>query len=175
VPTQTDRIATTHNLTAMVALDTIHPLAKRITQLLNHGRRITIAHRHATYLNDPPKIHARLVVNGEPRIWDHNWGAGLNVPLTDGSDGPGFWFGIAAFPGGRYDTEAEVWKRYHASKAESDNPFERRRHMTEVRIVGGVEGFGPGRDDRIVIRHWNENGVCDETVIAFDNGNEEET
>lgn len=157
---RTNRITTDHDIVAMVALDTIQPLAERITRLLSHGRRIAIAHRHATYLNDAPEVHAGLTIARNPKLWDRDGSSGFHVALTGDSNSLVAGFGFSAYPGENCDTEDEVWRRYHG---------DRRRNMTEVRITGGTEGFGPGRSDRIMIRRWNENGVCDETVIAFDN------
>jgi hypothetical protein len=40
--------------------------------------------------------------------------------------------------------------------------------MTLVEIIGGRANDGPARDDRILIRAWNRDGICDERVIGFD-------
>lgn len=162
---RTTRITTDHDITAMVALDTIQPLAERITRILSHGRRIAIAHRRATYLNDAPEVHAGLTVARNPKLWDRDGGIGFHVALTGDSNSLVAGFGFSAYPGEQCDTEDEVWRRYRV---------ERRRNMTEVRIVGGIEGSGPQPTDRITIRIWNKDGVCGETVIAFDNSDVKE-
>lgn len=161
-----DRISTQRHVTAMAALDTVDLLAARVTQLLSHGRRMTMTRRY-TYVNDPPEVTTGLVLAGEPKLWRQDDAAGFDVRL-----GPNFLtgFGFAAYGNEGSAAEAEEWARYHAGKPESDNFFERRRNMTLVEITGGLAGDGPARDDLIIIRPWNRDGVCDERVIAFDTG-----
>lgn len=161
-----ERIRTQRHITAMAALDTVELLADRVRQLLSHGRRMAMSRRY-TWVNQPPEVHAGLVVAGEPKLWRQHDGVGFHVPL-----GPELLasFGFAAYGHEGSATQAEAWKRYHAGKAEADSFFDRRRDMTYVEIVGGLPGDGPARDDLIVIRPWNRDGVCDERVIAFDTG-----
>lgn len=161
-----DRIRAQRHVTAMAALDTVDLLAERVQQLLSHGRRMTMTRRY-TYVNDPPEVIAGLTVRGEPKLWRQDDGAGFDVRL-----GPDMLagFGFIAHGHDGSATEAEAWKRYHAAKAESSNFSERRRDMTLVEITGGMAGDGPARDDLIVIRAWNRDGVADERVIAFDTG-----
>ncbi len=159
-----DRIRTMRHVTAMVAVDTIDLLAERITNLLAHGRHITIARRY-TYVDSPPDLYVGLTVDGEPALRHHSrpLGASFGVHLKPGIRG----FGFSAY---RDDarTEADAWKAYHAAEGLSDDPFRRRRDMTYVEINGGLPGDGPARDDQLTIRFWNEHGVCDEQVIGFD-------
>lgn len=157
-----DRIRNQRHVTAMVALDNVDALADRVVNLLGHGRRMTLARRY-TYVDSAPEVTAGLTVDGEPRRWSGN-GQGLEVRLAPGLLSG---FGFAAYPG-EADTEAEVWRRFHAAESMSDDPFKRRRDMTYVEVNGGLPGDGPGRDDSLVIRAWNGDGVCSETVVAFD-------
>jgi len=159
-----DRLRTRREATAMVALDTIDVLAERVTNLLAHGRRMTLARRY-TYVDSPPNVTTGLILDGEPRAWKQEGGAGFGVHLKPGLLN-GFGFSCYAHDGNA--TEKEAFARYHAGKSMSDDPFARRRDMTEVRIVGGLPGDGPARDDEVVIRHWKADGVCDERVVAFD-------
>ena len=158
------RIRTQRHVTAMAALDTVELLAERATNLLSHNRRITMTQRY-TWVEQPPEVKTGLHVEGEPHLWRQDDGIGFGVRL-----GPdllaGFGFAAYAYEGNA--TEAEAWKRFHAAKAESDRFSERRRNMTEVTICGGMPGDSPARDDLIVVRAWNDDGVCDERVIAFD-------
>ncbi|MEU3452222.1 hypothetical protein ABZ671_01065 [Micromonospora sp. NPDC006766] len=162
----TDRILRERHLHAMVALDTIDPIAERVRNLLSHGRRITLTDR-LTYVDSPPKVAAGLTVH---RIdpWSSDRGKGLVVRLKPGNmllTG----FGFAAHAG-ENDTERDERRRFHAGKSIADRWDERRRDMTAVTITGGLPGDGPARDDQLVIRAWNRDGVCTENVIAFDYG-----
>lgn len=161
-----ERIRRQRHVTAMAALDTVELLAERVQQLLSHGRRIAMTRRY-TWVNNPPEVYAGLLLAGEPKLWHQSDGVGFHVPL-----GPGLManFGFDAWGYEGSATEADAWVRYHAGKAEAESFFDRRRDMTYVEIVGGLPGDGPARDDLIVIRPWNRDGVCDERVIVFDTG-----
>jgi hypothetical protein len=98
-----------------------------------------------------------------------------NLVINRLGKGPGVWIACNTFGFGfdiddRYgdQTEADVWKRYHAGQHEADAFDDRRKCMTEVSLTGGREHDDPRRDDSIVIRRYNSDGVCSEIVIAFD-------
>jgi hypothetical protein len=165
-----DRIATQRHTDAMVALDTFDLITARIRKLLSWNRRISMTQRY-TYIDRPPELEVGLTLDAE----------GSNGGITVGGGTAGRFFGVALRPGittgfgfGAYasdgnGTEAEVWKRYHAAKGIAGSPFDRRRDMTLVTLNGGLDGDeGPARDDLIVVRAWNRDGVCDEKVIGFD-------
>ncbi|MER7166765.1 hypothetical protein ABT336_11975 [Micromonospora sp. NPDC000207] len=165
-----DRILAMRNVTCMAALDTMPHIAARIRNLLSHGRRITLTQRY-TYLDRPPEVTAGLTLDPDARsggihesIRDdhHHLGVTLRPGLMSG-------FGIAAYASDRNAVESEVWKRYHAAKDATDRWLKPRR-MTRVDITGGLSGDGPARDDKLVIRAFNDDAVCDEKVIAFDGG-----
>lgn len=162
--TTTARIRTQRDLHAIVALDNIDMLAERVTNLLRHGRRMTTVRRY-TYVDSPPEVTAGLTLDGEPNLWKADDSAGFGVHLNPGIMS-GFGFSCRAIDGGA--TEKEAWVRFHAAESQSTDWFKRRRDMTEVHITGGLAGDGPARDDQIVIRHWNGDGVCEEVVVAFD-------
>ncbi|MEU7978295.1 hypothetical protein AB0B63_07155 [Micromonospora sp. NPDC049081] len=155
----------------MAAVDTMPHIAARIRNLLTHGRRITVTQRY-TYVDRPPDVTAGLTLDTSAR----------NGGITEGVSGDGHHlgvylrpglmsgFGVSAYVSDGNRVEAEVWKRYHAAESTSSDPFKRRRNMTLVEITGGLPGDGPGRDDRLVVRHWNSDGVCDERVVVFDGG-----
>ncbi|HEY6117215.1 MAG TPA: hypothetical protein VI172_14785 [Candidatus Dormibacteraeota bacterium] len=167
----TARIRTDHYVDAMVALDNFELIEARVRRLLSHGRRISMTQRY-TYTQRAPELHAGLTVDIEAR----------NGGIVGGADSDGAWltvylrpglmagFGFSAYASDGNATEEEAWKRYHAKKAEADDPFERRRRMTEVSLTGGREDDEASRDDRIVVCAWNDDGVCDERVISFDSG-----
>ena len=149
-----DRIATDHYVQAAVAADTVGPLIERVTKLLSYGRRMALAERY-TWVNDPPSLYAGLTV-----VKLDTWAGGIDARLTPGIVGFGFSLDSEG------DTEEDAWKRYHAGKADSPLFAERRRNVTIVEITGGVHGPGPG--DQIIIRPWNDDGVCHEHVIVFE-------
>ncbi|MEV2239570.1 hypothetical protein [Micromonospora sp. NPDC049891] len=164
------RILAMRECSAMVALDTMPHLVTRIRNLLSHGRRITMTQRY-TYVDRPPEVTAGLTV--DTRAYDggisehrrddgHHFGVRLRP-------GAGSGFGLSAYACDGNRTEAEAWKRYHAGKDATD-VWAQRRNMTVVEIVGGLPGDGPARDDRLIVREWNDSGVCDERVIVFDGG-----
>lgn len=159
-----DRILTQRHCTAMAALDSMPHIATRVRNLLSHGRRITTTQRY-TYVDSPPDVTPGLTVD-RIRSWTDERGAGIEVTLK-----PGLLvgFGLSAYESDGNGTEAEAWKRYHAGKDATDH-WGKRRDMTEVTINGGLPGDGPARDDLLVIRYWNSDGVCNERVIAFDYG-----
>lgn len=165
-----DRIRTERYVTAMVALDNFDLITARVRQLLSHGRRMSMTQRY-TYIGHSPELTVGLTVDTEAR--------GGGIVEGGGSDGKHFGvylrpglltgFGFSAYVSDGNATEDEAWKRYHAG-AGPDDHWSRRRNMTCIELVGGMEGDGAARDDRIVISAWNEHGVCDEKVIGFDSG-----
>lgn len=151
-----DRIRTMRDVTALVALDTVELLAERVTNLLSHGRRMSLTHRY-TYTDHPPDVFAGLTLLEEPTLWRRDHGIGFDVRLQPGVLAG---FGFSAYCG-ESDTEADAWRRYHATN-------DKRRDVTLLGITGGMAGDGPARNDKLVIRRWNRDGVCIEQVIAFD-------
>ncbi len=152
-------LRTARFISAVVALDTVELLAERVTNLLSHGRRISITHRH-THTDAAPELKVGMVLTGPPELRHHtDGGIGLTVRLRPGlMEG----FGFAAYPG-EWDTEAQA-RQQGRDRLEPD----RWRNVTQVDIDGGLPGGGPARSDRLVIRRWNESGVCAEQVIGFD-------
>ena len=167
-----DRILSMRHVTAMAALDTMPHLTARVRNLLTHGRRMTVTQRY-TYVDQPPEVTAGLTLDTQARDGGiveganpgeyHHFGVHLRPGIMAG-------FGFSAYVNDGNATEAEAWKRYHAGKSMSDVWSDRRRDMTQVDITGGLPGDGPARDDLLVIRHWNRDGVCEERVVAFDYG-----
>lgn len=152
-----DRIRTQHHTSAMVAPDTLPLIADRIARLLPEGRRITIAHRYATYTGQPPKLYPNLIVD-RIRLENSLW-----IVCQ-----PDFGFGFDVDERGGDRCEADVWRRFHNGRHEADRFNERRRFMTEVTLTGGRDGDDLSSEDQIVIRRYNGDGVCDEKVIAFE-------
>lgn len=164
-----NRIRTDREVTAMVTLDTFDLITARVRNLLSWDRRISMTQRY-TYTGQAPELTVGLTLNKDApgggivesgNADSRHFGVYLRPGLLTG-------FGFAASAAAGHTFEAQVWERFHAHKAESPNFFERRRDMTRVRLVGGLEGDGPARDDLIVISDWNRDGVCSEMVISFD-------
>lgn len=157
-----NRIRTDHRCDALVAVDSFPLLAARMERLLPPGRRLSVAHRYATYTGHAPEVHGGLTV------------ALLRVNL----DTTSLWvecepestmgFGFSVRDVWLAATEDNAWKYYHAGQHEADAFFDRRRDLTHVHLVGGRDGDDLSREDRIVIRTYNRDGVCDERVIGFD-------
>jgi hypothetical protein len=160
-----DRILRERHITCMAALDTMPHIVTRVQNLLAHGRRITTTQRY-TYVDQPPEVTAGLTVDRVNPWTQKNGNTGIAVHLNPGLTAG---FGVGAYAG-ENDTEAGEWKKYHAAASISDDPFKRRRDMTRVTITGGLPDDGPARDDQLIIRAWNRDGVCQETVVAFDCG-----
>ncbi|WP_030487304.1 hypothetical protein [Micromonospora chokoriensis] len=165
----TDRILNQRHLDTMVALDTITLLAARVRKLLSYDRRISMTQRY-TYTTSAPELLVGCTLDTKAR----------NGGIVEGGDDTGRYFGVYLRPGlltgfgfSAYAsdgnaTEAEAWKRYHAGKDTTDH-WHKRRNMIRLTINGGMDGdSGPARDDLIVVRAWNEHGVCEERVIGFD-------
>ena len=142
----------------MVAVDTFDRLADRVERLLSHGRPMAMSRRY-TWTQEPPELYAGQTVRRTHR-WSSGDQGGLSVVLEPG---------IACFEFAYHGpaTSKHEWARFHAAKADSPIFGERRRNMTCVAIYG--DGEYPLWDDRIVIQEWNDDGVCDERVIVFDN------
>ncbi len=151
---------------AMVAADSIDALTTRVMNLLAHRRRITLVSRYTHDTNGIPDVPVGLSLFEPPKPWKHHdpddagtvTAAGLTVKLTPGIHG----FGFAWYAADGYTTEAEARRPWCAA------PEDNRCNFTEITITGGLPGDGPARDDRVVIRRWNSNSVCLETVVRFD-------
>lgn len=155
------RIRTEYDLDCVVALDNFDLIAERVQGLLSHGRTLMVAHQYATYIHRAPDLFSRQTVNNvQVRTKDRE--ASLWIACTD------IGIGFHAYAWDGNETEAQVWQRYHKGQHEAGNPFDRRRNLVDLQIQGGREGDPAGRSDRLVVRAYNQDGVCDEKVIAFE-------
>lgn len=164
-----DRLRTERHINAMVALDNFDLLTARVRKLLSYDRRISMTQRY-TYTDQPPELYVGCTLDKEARSGGiiegqsadgRHFGVYLRPGLLTG-------FGFSAYTSDGNATEAEAWKRYHAGD-EATNHWDKRRNMVRLTLNGGMGGdYGPARDDLIVVRAWNEHGVCDEKVIGFD-------
>ncbi|MET8648536.1 hypothetical protein [Nocardia aurea] len=142
--------ANLRRFTAFPALDTIEPIWGRVESLLNTQRRIVYTER---YLGSPElRIETGLRVATDTPLPGAHFERGkdyvrFRVLLDPGIHGFGLWAGQDS---GSEDAQAE---RFFA-----------KRDGIRVRI----EGYGEGRGDQIEITRWNERGVGNQVVIAFD-------
>lgn len=150
------RLKTVRTVRTMAALNTIDAIAERVTNLLSHGRHLTVVSR-LIGRDSTPEVTAGLLPDGPPEVWKRNSSDGFNVTLSPGLR---HGFGVAAHRNDQCDTEQQAWTRWHSGD---------RRDLTEVVMTGGLTGDGPAGDDQLVIRHWNGNGAGREVVVAFDN------
>lgn len=164
---------------AFVALDTIDLLADHMTALVGTGRRFTILDQ---YVGDKPvSLHATgYAAKTSLRLSDETcYEGGINRwEQHCAPSGRGVTFhcdpGIVAFGVCAYDmasekhnrTEEEAAAYYWSRKGES--VFDRRENVTRVRMDGWPDH--PTRTDRIFIEHWNQHGVCHETLVMFEEG-----
>lgn len=166
---------------AWVAMDTIDPLIERVVGIVGTDREMTLLH---TYRHTVPHNPTDAQRDGKPLsritiqtglrllnsqdydvpaidIWEqvNPQGKGLVVRLGT-SILDGFGFSAHHHQGA---TEDEVRNQYHRHVA--GEMYSRRRNLTKIDIVG-VSGR-PHRDDRIIIEHWNDHGVCSDKIVAF--------
>lgn len=145
---------------AFVALDSMDALIERVRPLFETGRRMTkVSGYHSSGM---PRVKTGLVLyhegfrpallveertdpGGNPRLTGKFFSANLTPSIE------GFHFGASASDG----TEAEVAARFHSAKP------------TDAVLIT-VHGFGEGQEDRIEMTRYNEFGVGEDIVIAFD-------
>lgn len=154
------------DFTVFVAPDTIEALVAHVLGLLGEGREMTMIKRYRSNESAEDRGLSTVQILTGMRVADQSeynvpvvdrWaqkdpvGQGLHVRLSPGINGFGF---------GVYDkdvaSEAEARGRYHS---------EHRRELTVVRCAGWPGQ--PTREDRIEIEDWNDHGVCEDTIVAF--------
>lgn len=158
------------DVTVFVAPDTVEALVAHVRGILGEDREMTVITRYRTnYRSTQVPVDQGLstarVLTGM-RVADQSeyrvpviehWkqedpvGQGLHVRLSPGIHGFGFGVHVKDVA-----SEAEARDRYRSG---------RYRDLTLVRCDGWPGQ--PSREDRIEIEHWNEHGVCEDTVIAF--------
>lgn len=160
--TAVDRIRTKHHVTAMVALDSFPLIVARIQRLCPTGRPLAAAYSYATYTGRAPEVFPGLTVESVRVNPDRS---SLWVETE-----PDFGFGVGIRCDWTAQTEESAWKHYHGGQHEADAFSDRRRDLTYVELTGGREGEDLSSKDRIVVRTYNSDGVCDERVIGFHSG-----
>lgn len=161
-----------HDLHAFVALDTIDLLADHLTAIVGTGRRFSVFDQ---YVGDKPlslwetgyRAKTSLYLSQETRYESgiHRWeqrcfpaGKGITFHCDPG---------IVAWGISAYDLAREKHNRTEdAAAAYYHSRTERRTNVTLVRVDGWPSH--PARSDRIFIEHWNEHGVCQETLVMFE-------
>lgn len=165
--TRQDHLRTGFDVGAVVAGDTIEPLAERITKMLSHDRRLVKIHRYAhgqTMKTDPGlrpdpgredaiSLKAQRYPEGLRQFW---------VDLSPGIHG----FGFSATDSSLERRLRPTYERHHKRWIEGstgDSIYD--QPVTYVHVTG--RGTEAGRDDRIEIESWNEHGVGQLTTIVF--------
>ncbi len=151
------RLATNPRVSALVAVDTFDVLTERVRVLLGFQRRITLVSRWVDS-EDTPTIHVGLCTTQPIEVRRTHGGLVATVYLGPGL---GCTFGFSTVH--HTETEAQAWETFHAAAG-----F--RGGLTQVAMSGGLPGNGPALTDRVVIRRWNTDNRCFETVVAFDPG-----
>lgn len=151
-----------------VTFENIGHIADRIERLAASGRRMTIVEMIGES-DRPYKVTTGLTLNHQAMGGAINRrDDGISVYLDPGIQG----FGVHAW---RWKTLAQLHAELdQASQYRKDHKltkrdvFGRDPENTYVDIHGGLDGDGPGREDRIEIRDLNQHGVMLTKVIAFD-------
>lgn len=153
-----------HHTRAWVAPETVDLLGQKMIGLVG-DRRMTKAHRYLGEGRGTPELTAGL------RVWHGGYGGpttvrpGLSAGISFSSrrrllEGIGFSVREDS------ETEDQIAERY-------DHPerqwLGQRRDITLVELTGWPGE--PSSDDSIRIEFWNEHGVGQETLIAFDDVN----
>lgn len=146
---------------AFVAPETVDVLADKLIGIVA-DRRMVLMHRYL----DRPSSDPRLTVG--VRVWHGGFGGAVTR-----RPGEGVGISLAAptnrilgvsFSVGRHgDGEDKVADRYRHPEKEW---LQQRRDMTAVELNGWPGS--PGREDRIRVEYWNDDGVGQETVLVFD-------
>lgn len=146
---------------AFVAPETVDQLAEKMLGIIA-DRRMTKMHRWLGENGGTPRLFPGL------RVWRGGLGgpttirARQSVGISLASHQHSFE-GIGFSIGREDETEEQVRDRYHHPERQW---LGQRRDITVVELDGWPGS--PGRDDSIRVEYWNENGVGQETIIAFD-------
>jgi hypothetical protein len=153
------RIAESHTR-AFVASNTVDALGKKMIEIIA-DRRMAKTHR---YLGT--KSGSVTLVTGL-RVWYGGFEPGPRVLpgqsvylhcVSNQSRLEGIGFHV--------HWDAEVTEEQLRERYNKPEEHDRRRDLTYVELTGWPGQ--PGRDDQIRIEHWNEHGVGQETIVAFD-------
>lgn len=146
---------------AFVAPETVDLLGQKMIGIIA-DRRVTKVHRYLGDRSGIPTVRTGL------RVWPGGFSgptwirpgqsAGINL-ANHQHPFESVGFSIA------FDTEIEeqVAERYHHPEK---HWLGQRRDITYVELYGWPGG--PAREDRIRVEYWNEHGVGQETLVAFD-------
>lgn len=143
---------------AFVTFMTVDVLARKLVGIVGN-RRMSMMRRYLGDNGGMPTVTAGLRLDhrgfGDPV--NHRLGVGVGINLRPGINGLGFSVQRLS------ETEDEVYQRYH-------NPGKqwlgRREDIIYVELRGR-EGQ-PHREDSIRIERWNQHGVGEEIIVAFD-------
>jgi hypothetical protein len=144
-----------------VAAETVDHLAEKMVGVIG-DRRISVMHRYLGERAGTPSLVAgyRLWHGGISDAITRTPGHGVSVCLR----GPGDRnYSVRFSVGPHEETEEQARERYHHPEEQF---LGQRREITLV-MVQGFPGE-PHPDDRVRIETWDENGVGEEKIVAFD-------
>jgi len=150
--------------TAFVARSTVDPLGQQMIGIIA-DRRMTMMHRYLDKAGDPPNLHPGL------RVWHGGLGPAITVRAGHSA---GIALASTRRPFERIGfgvdqddaTESQMYEQYHYPEK---NRQGQRRNITLVALNGWPGS--PCADDSIRVEQWNDYGVGQETIIAFDDLN----
>lgn len=169
-----------HDLTLFAAMDTIGIIADRLEAIVGTDRRMTVlrAYRPSPDATSNDLSLDRVNVETGLTLEDRQtlrepverlaqsapYGYGIFFNLSNGFTSG---FGVSAYER-QAPTQAAVAARYRRAM---DHTTDMRRitsphNVTRV-VMQGWPG-SPSYDDRIKIEDWNDNGVCQDTLIVFE-------
>lgn len=143
---------------SFVTLMTVDVLARKLIGIVG-DRRMTVMRRHLGERGGSPTVKVGLRPNrrGYGPPVNHRLGQGISISLMPDIEGIGFSVQSHS------DTEAELFERYNHPERHWLN---RRENIVYVELRGWPGQ--PHREDTIRIERWNESGVGEEIIVAFD-------
>jgi hypothetical protein len=146
---------------AFVAAENVDMLAEKLVGIIG-DRRMTKVHRYLGESAGTPTVRAGLWVNrGAPGEGvNRHPGRSVGIYLA-GSPYLLEAVSLAAYVDG--ETEEQAAEKYHHPEKQW---LGQRRNITRVELRGWPGQ--PSREDSIRIEYWNEHGVGQETLVAFD-------
>lgn len=148
------RLRDTH---AFVVADTVDPLADKLLGIIA-DRRMAKVHRYLGESAGSPRVFVGLRVDQRsfsPITRLPRQGVALHLAGQWKLEGLALW--------AEDGSEQAAARRYHHPDKEW---LGQRRNITKVELQGWPGS--PSREDLITIEHWNEHGVGQETIVAFD-------
>lgn len=153
------RLENAHAVGAYLTEETIRPLADRVERLVRSGRRVTLVRVVG------PTDHIDCV-RSSLRVMPEGSGAHPILRHRDGGISVAFKQTAQSLA-----LSAEGWERNADLEHCLDEGTRyglRGRDFGHVEIVGGEPAATPCWGDMVIVRYWNDRGVCTTCVWSFD-------